>query len=123
MTRFERTAPAGLSNFHTAGIKSDRISSMIRYSQITYYRLNERSLIMGIVVTLICGALAGWIAGKLMNSDNGTVLNTILGLAGGVVGNVVLGIIGISGRGLIGGTIVAVFGACLLIWIAGKIKK
>ena len=77
---------------------------------------------MGIIVTLICGALAGWLAGNIMKSNNGVLLNTLLGLAGGVVGSVLLGIIGISGRGIIGGTIVAVVGACFLIWIAGKIK-
>ncbi len=77
---------------------------------------------MGIIITLICGALAGWLAGNIMKSNNGVILNTILGLAGGVVGSLLLGIIGISGRGIIGGTIVAVIGACILIWIAGKIK-
>ncbi len=77
---------------------------------------------MGIIITLICGALAGRLAGNIMKSNNGVILNTILGLAGGVVGSLLLGIIGISGRGIIGGTIVAVIGACILIWIAGKIK-
>ena len=77
---------------------------------------------MGIIITLICGARAGWLAGNIMKSNNGVILNTILGLAGGVVGSLLLGIIGISGRGIIGGTIVAVIGACILIWIAGKIK-
>ena len=48
------------------------------------------------------------------------VLFFILGLIGGVVGSVVLGFIGIEGRGLIGGTIVSVVGACILIWISRK---
>ena len=77
---------------------------------------------MGIIVTLICGALAGWLAGNIMKSNNGILMNTLLGVAGGVVGSILLGIIGISGRGIIGGTIVAVVGACFLVWLARKLK-
>jgi len=75
---------------------------------------------LGFLWTLFLGGLAGWIAGKIMNSEGGTLRNIILGLVGGVVGSVVLGIIGIQGNGLIGGTIVSVVGACLLIWIGRK---
>ena len=74
----------------------------------------------GFIFTLVMGGLAGWIAGKLMNSDGGWLRNVLLGLVGGVVGDIVLGLIGIHGRGLIGGTFVAVVGACILIWISRK---
>ena len=63
---------------------------------------------------------AGWLAGRLMNSDGSWIRNLLLGLAGGVVGSIVLGLIGIKGNGLIGGTLVSVVGACLLIWISRK---
>lgn len=75
---------------------------------------------MGFVVTILCGMFAGWLAGRLMNSDGSWIRNLLLGLAGGVVGSIVLGLIGIKGNGLIGGTIVSVVGACLLIWISRK---
>ena len=75
---------------------------------------------LGFLWTLFLGGLAGWIAGKIMNSEGGTLRNIILGLVGGVVGSIVLGIVGIQGSGLIGGTIVSVVGACLLIWIGRK---
>ena len=78
-------------------------------------------MILGIVWTLFLGGIAGWIACKFMNSEGSMVKNIILGLIGGVVGSVVLGIIGIHGSGLIGGTIVSVVGACLLIWLGRKL--
>ena len=86
-------------------------------------RRKERSkaMILGIVWTLFLGGIAGWIACKFMNSEGSMVKNIILGLIGGVVGSVVLGIIGIHGSGLIGGTIVSVVGACLLIWLGRKL--
>ena len=78
-------------------------------------------MILGILWTLFLGGIAGWIACKFMNSEGSMVKNIILGLIGGVVGSVVLGIIGIHGSGLVGGTIVSVVGACLLIWLGRKL--
>ena len=78
---------------------------------------------MGIIVTLLCGALAGWLAGKLMHSEGTWLRNLILGLVGGVVGSFVLKFIGVEGKGLIGGTLVSVIGACILIWISRILTK
>ena len=80
-------------------------------------------MILGFLWTLFLGGIAGWLAGKVMGTEGSMLRNVILGLVGGVVGSVVLGIIGIQGRGLIGGTIVSVVGACILIWISKKKKK
>ena len=78
-------------------------------------------MILGILWTLFLGGIAGWIACKFMNSEGSMVKNIILGLIGGVVGSFVLGLIGIEGHGLIGGTLVSVVGACILIWVGRKI--
>ena len=78
---------------------------------------------LSILITLLTGALAGYLAGKIMNTKNDDILtNIILGLIGGIVGSLALGIIGISGNGLIGGTLVSGVGACLCIYIYRKIK-
>ena len=34
-----------------------------------------------------------------------------------------LGLVGIKGEGLIGGTLVSVVGACILIWLGRKLSK
>ena len=77
-------------------------------------------MILGIIWTLFLGGLAGWIAGKLMGSEGSMLRNVILGLVGGAVGSFVLGHIGLHGHGLIGGTIVSVVGASILIWLGKK---
>ena len=47
--------------------------------------------------------------------------NIILGVVGGVIGSVLLRIIGIHASGFIGGTIVSIIGACILVWLARKL--
>ena len=74
-----------------------------------------------LIVNLVLGGFAGWFAGKLMNTEGSMVRNVILGLVGGIFGSIVLRFIGIHGSGPIGGTIVSIIGACLLIWISRKL--
>ena len=78
---------------------------------------------MSILVGLIVAAIAGFIAGKLMHYEKSIWINIVLGLLGGVVGNVVLGILGLSGSGIIGSIIVSVIGACIVIWLARIINS
>ena len=58
-----------------------------------------------------------------MGSNGSLLRNIILGIVGGAVGSFVLGIIGIGATGTLGGIIVAVIGACILVWLARKIFK
>ena len=77
---------------------------------------------MGLIVWLIFGGLAGWIASKIMGTDaqQGILLNIVVGIVGAFIG----GFIGnmITGRGLDGGVtlwsiVLAVLGSLLLLWI------
>lgn len=47
---------------------------------------------MGLIVTLILGGLAGWIASMLLNRDaeQGVLLNIVVGIVGAFVANVLL---------------------------------
>ncbi len=76
---------------------------------------------MRLLVSLALGALAGWIAGKIMKSSHGLLMNIILGLVGGLVGGWLGGLIGLGG-GWLSGLILAVVGACILIWVARLIS-
>ena len=71
---------------------------------------------MGIIMWIIVGGLAGWIAEKLMKADHGLLTNIALGIGGAVVLNFVLGLVGVSFAGLAGQFVVAVAGACALIY-------
>lgn len=77
-----------------------------------------------LIWTLICGALVGWIAGKLMNVQGSWIQNIVVGIIGSAIGSVLCWIIGIYSYGFIFGIIVDVIGACLLLWVvnwlAGK---
>jgi uncharacterized membrane protein YeaQ/YmgE (transglycosylase-associated protein family) len=77
---------------------------------------------MGIIMSIIVGALAGWIAEKVMKFDTGLLMNIILGIAGAVVGNFLLGLLGIGLGGFIGQLIAAVIGACILVLVYRAMK-
>jgi len=74
---------------------------------------------MGVVLWIIMGAIAGWIAGKLMGGGKGGLIrNVIIGIIGanlgGFLATKVFGWDGITGFNL-HSFLVAVGGACLLL--------
>ena len=72
---------------------------------------------MGWIGAIIIGGLAGWIAEKIMKADHGLLVNIILGIVGALVANASLfAVVGSTLGGWIGQLVVAVIGACLLIW-------
>ncbi len=79
--------------------------------------------IVNLILWLALGALAGWIAGKLMKAESNLVLNLILGVVGSLVGGLIAGLLGISTATFsLGALVIAVGGACLLIWAVRKLK-
>ena len=80
---------------------------------------------MGFLYFIIIGAIAGWLAGKIMQGGGfGLLMNIVLGIVGGVVGGWVFGLFGLSSDGgLIGSLVTALVGAVLLLYIARLIKK
>ena len=77
---------------------------------------------VGWIMAIIIGALAGWIAEKMMKANMGLVMNIILGIVGAVLGNFLLMLIfGGTMGGIFWQLIIAVVGACLLIAIARAI--
>ena len=78
---------------------------------------------MGFIVSIIVGGIAGWLAGKIMNTRFSLIGNIAVGVIGGFVGNLVLGLIGITGSGTLGSIIVSVIGACIFISIVRAIVK
>ena len=78
---------------------------------------------INLLITLLCGAVAGWLAGVIMGMNGGLLRNIIVGLLGGVVGGLLFNIIGIGGGSLLWSILTAVVGACLLLFLAKKILK
>ncbi|MDB6176692.1 GlsB/YeaQ/YmgE family stress response membrane protein [Paracoccus sp. Z330] len=79
---------------------------------------------IGWFLSIILGAIAGWIAEKIMKSDHGLIMNVILGIVGAVLGNGLFRLLlGGTAGGAIGQLIVAVIGACILIWLGRLIRN
>jgi len=52
---------------------------------------------MGILLMIILGAIAGFIASYVMRSSNGIFMDIILGIVGALVGGILMGFFGQSG--------------------------
>jgi len=72
---------------------------------------------MGLLATILVGAIAGWVAGKLMKANHGLLAMIVVGIVGALIGNGILTFLtGATLGGLVGQLIVGAAGACLLIW-------
>jgi uncharacterized membrane protein YeaQ/YmgE (transglycosylase-associated protein family) len=71
------------------------------------------------IVTLIVGAIVGWLASIVMktNAQMDAVANIVVGIVGSSLGFWLAGALGLSTGGPIVGWVVAVLGAALLILI------
>jgi uncharacterized membrane protein YeaQ/YmgE (transglycosylase-associated protein family) len=79
---------------------------------------------MGLLWTLIIGAVAGFLAGQLVSGRGfGLIVDIIVGIVGSVIGNWVFGMLNILPVGLIGTLISATIGAVILLIIIKAIKK
>lgn len=79
---------------------------------------------MNLIMFLIIGLAAGWLAGQLMKSgDGGLVSNLIVGVIGAIVGGVIFRFLSIAATGAIGELISATVGAMVLIWGLRMIKR
>jgi uncharacterized membrane protein YeaQ/YmgE (transglycosylase-associated protein family) len=79
---------------------------------------------MHLLIFLLIGALAGWLAGVVMKGRGfGVVINMVVGVIGAFFGGWLLPRLGISFGGDIGLFITAFIGAVILLAVIGLIKK
>lgn len=80
--------------------------------------------ITSIVIFLVVGAIAGWLAGVVMKGGGfGLVGDIVVGIVGAVIGGWLFGLFGITAGGLVGAIITAFVGACALLFVIRLIKK
>jgi len=79
----------------------------------------------GIVIFIIVGAIAGWLAGMIVKGSGfGLIGDIIVGIVGAFIGGWLLGMLGIMiGGGIIGAIIDATIGAVVLLFIIRLIKR
>jgi uncharacterized membrane protein YeaQ/YmgE (transglycosylase-associated protein family) len=78
-----------------------------------------------LIIQLIVGAVAGWLAGLVVRGFGfGLIGNIVVGIIGAFIAGWLLPRLGIHiGRGLIGSTIHATIGAVLLLFVLGLIRR
>jgi len=83
---------------------------------------------INILVWIIVGAIAGWLASIVMktNASQGLLTDIIVGIVGGLIGGYVLNLIGVGGAvtGLnLGSILVAFIGAIILLALLRLIRR
>ena len=79
---------------------------------------------MGLLWTLIIGAIAGWLAGTLVKGRGfGLIVDIIVGIVGAFIGGWVFGLLGLTAWGLLGQFCMATVGAVILLVIIKAIKS
>jgi uncharacterized membrane protein YeaQ/YmgE (transglycosylase-associated protein family) len=82
---------------------------------------------MTILLWILLGALAGWIASTIMrtNASQGVLGDIVVGIIGAVLGGLVMSLFGqpgVSGFNLYS-IVVAVLGAVILLWITRAFRR
>lgn len=83
------------------------------------------SVLWAILIWIIIGGIAGWIASKLVTGGGmGLAGNVVLGIIGAVVAGWLLPAIGIGlGGGMIGSIITAAIGAIIVLIVISLVKR
>ena len=77
-----------------------------------------------LIWTLVIGIVAGFLAGKIMKGSGfGLLGDLVVGILGAWIGSWVYGLLGITTGGILGIIVMAVIGACLLLYVIRLFKK
>jgi uncharacterized membrane protein YeaQ/YmgE (transglycosylase-associated protein family) len=78
---------------------------------------------MGWIGTLIVGGIIGWLASKVMKTDQqmGIIANIVVGIIGSSLGFWLAGILGFAAYGVVAQWAVAIAGAAVLIFLLTKL--
>src|SRR5690606_7816089 len=85
----------------------------------------EGMVLSGIIVALIVGAIAGWLAGLIVEGVGfGLLGNIVVGIVGALIASFLLPAIGVNlGDGIIASLLAAVIGAVVLRVITGLVRR
>lgn len=81
---------------------------------------------MGILYTILIGALVGWLAGKIMKGGGfGALKNILLGIAGGFIGGWLFRQFGVQlfSGDVLNAIVQGLIGAMILLFVFGLFKK
>jgi uncharacterized membrane protein YeaQ/YmgE (transglycosylase-associated protein family) len=79
---------------------------------------------MGIILFLLIGLIAGWLAGKIMRGGGfGFGGNLAVGVLGALLGGFLFRLLGIATYSLVGELITATVGAIVLLWLVSLVRR
>jgi uncharacterized membrane protein YeaQ/YmgE (transglycosylase-associated protein family) len=80
---------------------------------------------VGWIGYIIIGAIAGWLAGKIVKgAGSGILLNIVIGIIGALVGGFLLSFfLNTAGGGWFFTLFTAVLGSVILLWLVGLVRK
>ena len=78
-----------------------------------------------LLVILLIGAIAGWLAGQIVRGFGfGLITNICIGIVGALIGNWMLPRLGMhAGAGMIGSILTATLGAIVLLLVVGFVRR
>lgn len=84
--------------------------------------------LMNVIVWLVVGAFAGWVASMIMKTDAqmGALANIVAGIIGAFVGGWVVGLFGTppaAGELSIPSILTAILGAVILLWVVKMVRR
>lgn len=81
----------------------------------------ENTDLENIVIWLLVGVVAGWLASQIMRSKRGLVSYVLLGIIGAIVGGFLFSILDLGGAtNILGQIVIATIGAILVLAVVGK---
>jgi uncharacterized membrane protein YeaQ/YmgE (transglycosylase-associated protein family) len=80
---------------------------------------------VGWISYIIIGAIAGWIAGKIVKgAGSGILMNIVIGIVGALIGGFLLSfIMNTAGGGWWFTLFTAILGSVILLWVVGLVQK
>ena len=80
---------------------------------------------VGWISYIIIGAIAGWLAGKIVKGGgSGLVMNIVIGIIGALIGGFLLSfILNTAGGGWFFTLFTATLGSVILLWVVGKVRS
>ncbi len=80
--------------------------------------------IESIIIFLIVGAVAGWLAGQIVKGHGfGLVGNIVVGIVGAFIAGLLLPGLGLGLSGILGSIVYAAIGAIILLFLIGLFKR
>ena len=88
--------------------------------------ISERTemTVEGLIIFLLVGAVAGWLAGQIVKGHGfGLVGNIVVGIVGAFLAGWLLPGLGLGLSGIVGSIVYAAIGAIILLLLIGLIKR